>query len=224
MTEKSPTRASRFLWICAAVLLAFGIASRLIGIWYAAAETGILYAESSLPSVLSFARTVLYTGMVGCALGAAVCAGIRYGVPNAWAAVGIGAGCIFLYMLSAFLIDLGSYAAWSAPLWVYLAVDALNFVWDALCLLGAYLAARRALRLSRTRALFLGTVILFLGWWIPQLVSDVSFLIEVEFAPYAKETAQIAGYHLLLLFRGGIAWLAATAFCHFALRDTADAP
>ena len=218
MTPEKNENARRYLLCCGAALFALCVCARLLGVWISAVQTDVLYAESPLPSVLSYARLTLYTVMVGGALGAATAAGLRYGAPTAWAAAGLGALCIFLDAVSAWVIDAVGGAVWGPLLWLAALTDAANFLWDALLLLLAVRIARRTADRAPLRALLCGAAIVFAGWWIPQIVRDVSFLIEVEFAPYARETAQIVGGHLQLLFRFGLLWLAAAAAYRLGLR------
>ena len=203
------SRSSRMTAAAAAVMAGGLVLYRLVSLLYSYAATNVLYAESVLPSVLEYVRGVFYAVFAGAYIAGVVSLGKKERM-RIWI---ISAVLLILDGAAALIIDLAEGAISQASALVALlnvAGDCLyTFALLWLCLpLTAFLA-----QLGREgRAIAACSLLFFAGRLIPWLVSVVSFLIDVEFAPYTREVLTIVGELLRhVVLSGGCVFLAASA-------------
>ncbi len=203
------SRSSRMTAAAAAVMAGGLVLYRLVSLLYSYAATNVLYAESALPSVLEYVRGVFYAVFAGAYIAGVVSLGKKERL-RVWI---ISSILLILDGAAALIIDHAEGAISQASALVALLNVAGDCLYTAallwLCLpLTAFLA-----RIGKEgRAIAACSLLFFAGRLIPWLVSVVSFLIDVEFAPYTREVLTIVGELLRhIVLSGGCVLLAASA-------------
>ena len=199
-------------------ILLLMLLSRTCSVLYSTAATDILYAETVLPDVLTYLRQIFSSASFGVGL-AFVAAAFSFGKKDAVGAACIHGGILLLDAAASFIIDAVSGAVSAALLPLAAILNGGSWLYSALLLLIAFAMIRRTQKKEQpvSRGLLAGSLTWFAGRMLLQLFYILSFLIEVEFQPYAKEIVQMLGEILQVLFQGGIVWLSA-AGSHFLFR------
>lgn len=175
--------------VTASAVLAFTVLSRVCGLVYSYIATDVLYAESAIPIVLTLLRSLLAMCAYGTAAGGAALFS-ACGKPN-FPAVAY-AGALFLDCAFSVVYDL-SRGVLGGRIVLAIAYSAAKLAVPVLCV---FLGGCVMRRIKGTVGARRGGVVLALVYptinALVLLYSIVSFMLEVDFLPYASEIVSIA--------------------------------